>query len=187
MAKHTINLPDRTLIRNVNGEGFYIDWAKVPAAVIAQAVEGGAKIIFTNAYNGGGKDTPDADRLRNMERRRAAWERGEYALTNSGPRESIIGEMREAFIAKQVSLGKTVKQAEESIRATVTAAFGKDEKATFPRFLDAVATMKSKANGTDFEAVREELEKAALEAVEAVRKERAEAGASIEVDADNLF
>jgi hypothetical protein len=187
MTKLTITLPESIFIRNVDGEAFNVETAKLPVSVIGDILAGGMKIVLTNAYNSGGKDVPETDRLRNMERRRAAWYRGEYALTNSGPRESVIGEMREAFIAKQVALGKTVKEAEASIRATVTAAFGKDEKATFPRFLDAVATIKAKAESGDFEAIRESLEKTAMAAVEAMRKERAESSAAIDIDADNLF
>lgn len=178
----TISLPVSTHIRTVDGESFAVTWADIPASVLPSILEGGAKIVLTNAYNSGGKDVPEADRKRNMERRLAAWKRGEYSLTNTGPRESVVGEMREAFIAKQVSLGKTVKQAEESIRATVTASFGKDEKATFPRFLDAVATMKAKADpNADFEKIREGLEAAAMEAVEALRKERAEGVADLDI------
>lgn len=187
MTKLTITLPETIHIRNVAGEAFVVETAKLPVSVIADILAGGMKIVLTNAYNSGGKDVPETDRLRNMERRRAAWYRGEYALSNSGPRESVIGEQREAFISKQVALGKTVKEAEASIRNTVTAAFGKDEKATFPRFLDAVATIKAKADGGDFEKVREELEASAMAAVEAMRKERAESVASVQIDTDNLF
>lgn len=164
------------------------DLSKLPASVIGDIFVAGARVILTNTYNQGGTDTPEADRRSAAERRFAAWNRGEYALTNTGPRESIIGEMREAFIAKQVSLGKTVKDAEESIRKTVTATFGKDEKATFSRFLDAVATIKSKVEGNElsYDDIRAALETDALAAVEAQRKAKAEVE-SIELDVSDLF
>ncbi len=163
------------------------DLTKLPANVIGDIFVAGARVILTNTFNQGGKDTPEADRRSNAERRFAAWNRGEYALTNTGPRESIIGEMREAFIAKQVSLGKTVKDAEESIRKTVTAVFGKDDKATFSRFLDAVATIKAKVEGADgYDVIREQLESDAMAAVEAQRKAKAEVE-SIELDVTDLF
>ena len=183
----TIAIPASIRLTPSKMQDMTFDLTKLPANVIGDIFVAGARVILTNTFNQGGKDTPEADRRSNAERRFAAWTRGEYALTNTGPRESIIGEMREAFIAKQVSLGKTVKDAEESIRRTVTAAFGKDEKATFPRFLDAVATMKAKLEGAaDYDSIRAELEDAALEAVEAQRKAKAEVE-SAELDMSDLF
>jgi hypothetical protein len=121
-----------------------------------------------------------------------AWLAGTWNLSGSGPRDSIVGEMRDAYIAKQVALGRTVKQAESAIRDTVTAAFGKDEKATFPRFLDAVATIKAKTlpEGSDesYDTIRATLETAAMEAVEAERVRAAEAAKGLEaIDVSNLF
>lgn len=164
------------------------DMTDVPESILGDLLVTALRIKATNAYNSGGADTPEADRISNVRRLFAAFRRGELNAGSNGPRDSMVGDMREAFIAKQVSLGKTVKQAEESIRATVTAAFGKEEKATFPRFLDAVATIKAKAEGAaDYDTIRAELETAATDAVEALRKERAESVAEVEIDADNLF
>lgn len=168
------------------GAELVIDINEVPESVLGDLLITGLRIKATNSYNSGGAETPEADRRSNVERLVAAWKRGELNVGSSGPRDSMVGDMREAFIAKQVSLGKTVKQAEESIRATVTDAFGKDEKATFPRFLDAVATIKAKAGG-EYDAIRAELEKAATDAVELLRKEREAATAELVIDADNLF
>jgi hypothetical protein len=170
------------------GAELKLDITEVPEAILGDLLLTGLRIKATNSYNSGGAETPEADRRSNVERLVAAWKRGELNVGSNGPRDSMVGDMREAFIAKQVSLGKTVKQAEESIRATVTEAFGKDEKATFPRFLDAVATLKAKATpDSDYDAIRAELEKAATAAVETLRKEREESTAAIEVDVANLF
>ena len=170
------------------GAELKLDITNVPESILGDLLLTGLRIKATNSYNSGGADTPEADRRSNVERLVAAWNRGELNVGSNGPRDSVVGDMREAFIAKQVSLGKTVKQAEESIRSTVTAAFGKDEKATFPRFLDAVATIKAKASpDSSYDYIRAELEKAATDAVEALRAEREKATAAIEVDAANLF
>ena len=170
------------------GAEVLIDISEVPESILGDLLLTGLRIKATNSYNSGGADTPEADRRSNVERLVAAWKRGELNAGSNGPRDSMVGDMREAFIAKQVSLGKTVKQAEESIRKTVTAAFGPDEKATFPRFLDAVATIKAKAEGAEpYDTIRAELEKAATDAVEALRKERAESNAELEIDAADLF
>lgn len=170
------------------GAELKLDITDVPESVLGDLLITGLRIKATNSYNSGGAETPEADRRSNVERLVAAWKRGELNVGSSGPRDSMVGDMREAFIAKQVSLGKTVKQAEESIRAVVTEAFGKDEKATFPRFLDAVATIKAKAEGADeYDAIRAELEAAAMAAVETLRKEREAATADIEFDTANLF
>jgi hypothetical protein len=163
-----------------------IDISEVPESVLGDLLTTGLRIKATNAYNSGGAETPEADRISNVQRLQAAWKRGELNVGSSGPRDSLVGDMREAYIAKQVSLGRTVKQAEESIRSVVTEAFGKEEKATFPRFLDAVATIKAKAGG-DYDTIRAELEKAATDAVEALRAEREKATAEIEIDTANLF
>lgn len=168
------------------GASVTIDITEVPESVLGDLLVTGLRIKATNAYNSGGAETPEADRVSNVERLQAAWKRGELNAGSNGPRDSMVGDMREAFIAKQVSLGKTVKDAELSIRTTVTTAFGKEEKATFPRFLDAVATIKAKAGG-DYDTIRAELEKAATDAVEALRKERAESVEELDIDTANLF
>jgi hypothetical protein len=170
------------------GAELVIDIADVPESILGDLLLTGLRIKATNSYNSGGAETPEADRRSNVERLVAAWKRGELNVGSSGPRDSMVGDMREAFIAKQVSLGKTVKAAEESIRKTVTAAFGPDEKATFPRFLDAVATMKAKQEGAgEYADIRAELEKAATDAVEALRKERAEATEELDIEVGDLF
>jgi len=117
-----------------------------------------------------------------------AWLKGTWNLSGSGPRDSLVGEMNDAYINKQVTQGFTVAQAIAKKRNTVTAAFGKDEKATFPRFLDAVATLKCKADSSlDYDETRAALEAAAMEAVEADRARAAEASKELDIDISNLF
>lgn len=165
-----------------------VDLSDVPESCLADILLAGARVILTNAYNSGGKDVAEADRRANVQRRLAAWKRGEYALTNTGPRESIYGDMREAFIAKQVKLGKTTKQAEESIRKTVTAAFGKDEKATFARFLEAVATLKAKVEGAaPYAEILETVTAEAEQAVADMKAEQAANNAALDLDLNDLF
>lgn len=170
------------------GAELMVDLTEVPESLLGDLLTTSVRIKVTNAYNSGGAETPEADRRSNVERLVAAWKRGELNAGSSGPRDSVVGDMREAFIAKQVSLGKTVKQAEESIKAAVTAAFGDKEKATFPRFLDAVATLKAKADGADsYDNIRAELEAAAMKAVEELRAARSEASDELDIDTADLF
>ena len=130
----------------------------------------------------------DADLAKARDKIVANWESGDWNSNRTGPRDSMAGDMREAFIQKQVSLGKTVKEADSMIRSTVTTAFGKDEKATFGKFLEAVATIKAKAlpEGSDesYDSILESLTEAATEAARKLRAERAESVAELDIDAD---
>ncbi len=129
----------------------------------------------------------DADLGKAREKIVDNWINGDWNANRTGPRDSLAGDMREAFIAKQVANGKTVKEADAMIRAAVTEAFGKDEKATFGKFLEAVATIKAKATNGNYDELLAEVTAAAETAAKAIREQRAEATATIEVDTANLF
>ena len=66
--------------------------------------------------------------------------------------------MRNAFVAEQIERGKTVNEINALISARVKAVFGKDEKASFDKFLDATATLIAKETSSDYAAVRDKLE-----------------------------
>src|SRR3982750_762423 len=86
MVKVTIELPSSIFIRNIDGEAFNVDCtalAKHPA-VIAAAFQTGTKVLFTNVYNGGGKDATPAERKAAVEKKRDAWYRGEVNVTERG-------------------------------------------------------------------------------------------------------
>lgn len=182
----SISLPASTMLRTIDGKAVSIDWSKVPEQTLADILVGGAKIIMANTYNSGGKDMQEKDKAAQMNKRIESWYAGAYIMAGGGPRDSMVGDMKEAFVAKQVAAGKTVKEAEASIRDTVAAAFGKDEKATFLRFLDAVATLKAKQGG-NYDDIRKTLEDGALKAAESIREARARAVGGIEIDIDNMF
>lgn len=135
----------------------------------------------------------DADLKKARDKIVENWMNGDWNANRTGPRDSMVGDMREAFIVKQVGNGKTPKEADAMIRAAVTEAFGKDEKATFPKFLEAIATIKCKrpvadgAEPLDYDTVLKEVTDAAESAALKLRAERAESVAAIEVDTDNLF
>jgi hypothetical protein len=118
-----------------------------------------------------------------------AWLNGTWNLSGSGPRDSITADMRNLYVSERVAAGQSVADVETAIRGAVTAAFGKDEKATFARFLDAVATLKVKADESlDFQTVRDEIEAGLMERVRADKAAKAEAEAEspIEVSAESL-
>lgn len=164
----TINLPNKTFLRNVAGEPVNLDWSKVEAGVIAKICEGGAKVLLTNAFNGGGKDASESERLAAMQKRMDAWARGEYAITERGP--SMAGLMRECYVADvRDKTSASEKAVDDAIKARVAEVFGPKEKATFPAFLRATAKLASKVKGESrseselLEALEAKWEKAAAE------------------------
>lgn len=171
------------------GEAFTLSIADAPESILGELLITGLRIKATNAYNSGGKDVPEADRRRNVERLFAAWNRGEAGVGNSGPRDSYIGEMRELYVAERVAESngtRTAKDVDELIKRTVSQVFGDKEKATFPRFLDAVATIKTRDNPGEMEKVRAAIEAELVAKVDALRKERAKATEAVDVSADDL-
>lgn len=191
MSKRTVEVSFETVLtfRPEKRSEFTVDLYQVPESVIAKILEVGARTILTNTYNGGGKDATEAEREAKVDAKVKAWLSGDFNANGGERGDSLATEMKDAFIAKQIVNGRTVKQAEATIRDTVTAAFGKDEKASFGRFLEAVATLKAKATGSSYEGLLTELQDAAMLSVEAARKARAEAEAEspVNVDAADLF
>lgn len=143
----TITLPKSLFLRNVAGKPVNLDWTSVPAAVIADIACGGAKVLLTNAFNSGGKDVKESDRLANMQKRMDAWARGEYAITERAASQTAL--MAECYIAEMLARhdGTSEKAVRDAMRATVTKMLGKDTKATFVNFLQATATAMAKADG----------------------------------------
>ena len=178
--KIEINLPEATVIRTVAGEPFKVEWSKVPANVVASLVEGGAAIILNNAFNGGGKDADEAAKLEQMRKRRDAWYAGEYVVSARGDswmtrlREQYVDDMRE-------QTGATAKQVEESIKALVADTFGEKEKASFARFLDALATAIAKEEKMDVDAARQQVVEQLEKRVAEVDAERAKKASKLDV------
>lgn len=179
-----VTLPKRILLRNVAGKPIYLEVDKLPASVIAAVFEGGAKVILTNAFNGGGKDRPEAERLAQMQKRMDAWARGEYVVVE---RESAYGAMREAYIDEtKARTNASVKDIEAGMAKAVKDAFGKDEKVTFGRFLDAIALVLASAKNGSPAEVREKLEAKYARLADEAAAKRKETSAALDVSGISL-
>lgn len=186
-TKISIELPGATTIRTLaSGEQVKLQWDKLPAHVVAAICEGGAKIILTNAYNGGGKDKTEGEKEAQLQKRLDAWYRGEYVQVERG--ESQFTAMREQYYSERLeAAGQTRAQVDKQIKALVAQQFGEKEAATFSRFLDAVAKVKAKAAGTEASAEREAIETALAKRTAEAAAKRAELASKIDVEMDLGF
>lgn len=180
MTKVTIELPARILLRNSGGKPVYLESDRINAQVWAAIAEGGVNIIMNNTFNSGGKAASETERLAAMQKRLDAWYAGNYVIGSTGPRDSIMGDAKRAFLKKN-------PDGEAVIKAKVAAVLGKDEKATFANYLKAVATDLAKAKDSkfddEFEALLAKAEAAALKH----REEQAAALANLDIDVSELF
>lgn len=178
MVKVTLELPAKTFIRTVDGKAINLDWSRLPASVVAKIAEGGAKVILTNAYNGGGKDAPESQKVAQLNKRIDAWERGEYVMVERG--ETQFTAMKEVFIADCIAAGMTTGEASKLITAKIAERLPKDSKATFSNYLDATALEYVEAGEFDNAAeARDALEAHYLAKVAEAEKARAKASAKI--------
>jgi hypothetical protein len=176
----SISLPSRTLLRNVDGKPVYIDWSKVPASVLPAILEGGAKIVLTNAFNSGGKDKTDGERLAQLEKRLAAFYRGEYVIAERG--ESAYTGMWNAYVDEtRAETGCSVADCDKAKRAAITRVFGEKEKATTALFFKALATDIAKENDTDVSAELEAVESYYAGLAAKAAEQTAKAAAKIDV------
>lgn len=176
----SINLPEAVVIRTVAGEPVKLDLTKVPANVLASLVEGGATIILNNAFNGGGKDADEGTKLEQMRKRMQAWYAGEYVVSSRG--DSWMTRLKEQYVDDmKEQTGATAKQVEESIKGLVADTFGEKEKASFARFLDALATAIAKEEKADFDATRQQVQEQLEKRVAEVDAERAKKAAKLDV------
>ncbi len=156
MFKVEITLPNSTFVLNHKGEAVNVDWQKMPAGVLGDILEGGAKIILKNSYNSGGKDKGDAEKLAGMLKRLDSWYKGNYAIVERASSQATL--MREAYVSEMQAKhpGLAASKVEAKIKETVKAQLGESENATFDNFLTALAM--SKHNG-DRKAAQPTLEK----------------------------
>jgi hypothetical protein len=182
MIKMTVELPSAVFLRNIDGEAVSLNVEKLEAFphLVARVFEAGAKVILTNAYNGGGTAASDSEKLAQMQKRMDAWYRGEFAVTERGSSQLTL--MRECYVeAVKAATGTSEQAVDKQIKATVEAVFGKDTAAKFDKFLEALATQKAKATKGDkqqlLEAMTQKWEKAAAE----LAAERAKATAAIDL------
>jgi hypothetical protein len=181
----SINLPAATFLRNVGGVAVKLDWTKVPEAILPAILEVGAKTVLTNAFNGGGKTATDTEKLAAMEKKIAAWYRGEFNVVTRG--DSMMTAMREQYVdERRAATNATRADVEKAIKATVKAVFGADESATFGKFLDAVATLKAKETKGDYGTIREEIEAGLETRTILAQAERAKLAAGLDTSSIDL-
>lgn len=180
MLKRSIELTPRIMLRTVAGNAIYLDVDKLPDPIIAKVFEAGAKVILTNAFNGGGKDATEAERLAAMQKKMDAWSRGEFAVVERG--ESAFTGMREAWLDEfREATGATIKQADAFLADKVHSALGKDAKATFSNYLDVTAKELVKAGQFESDAdAREALEAHYAKLANDAAERRAKAKAKLE-------
>lgn len=110
--------------------------------VLRFALINGFMGALNNISRGRGEDDkPNSDAVwaSLREKRVNAWLAGEWA-GRSGGGERATTALKEAFIdERRADTGATIAQVEKSIKALVESTFGKDEPATFGRFMDALA------------------------------------------------
>lgn len=141
MIKVSINVPASIFLRNVDGKPVHLDVAKLPASIVGKVFEAGAKVILTNAYNGGGAKSSDVEKLAQMQKRMDAWVKGEYAVTERGASQETI--MREVYVARVMDAkGCSAADVDKAIKATVAKVMGKDTAAKFSTFISCVAKVK---------------------------------------------
>ncbi len=134
---------------------------KLPVEALQFAVVNGFMSALSDVSrpkDDNGKPMDDAAWQAARDKRTLPWKQGLWAAKAGQRGEQFVTHMRNAFVAEQVSKGKTVKEVDALISARVKALFGDKEKATFDRFLDATATLIAKEAKVDYNDARAKLE-----------------------------
>jgi hypothetical protein len=159
MSKFTITLPDSIAFSTrAGGKIAALDTTKLTDALVSIIAERGFRIIGMNAYNGGGANASDAEKLASLEKKIAAWGRGEADVVERG--DSYFTAWKdEVFVPMCLEQGMTLKQADKLVRDKVAAAFGPDTAAKFSTYIEACAADEVAAgNFPDTTAAREAIE-----------------------------
>jgi hypothetical protein len=181
----TIELPGSVHLRNVGGVAVALDVGRMSSAMIAKGFEVGVKTVLTNTWNGGGKALSDAERLAALEKKLAAIYAGDWNVVERAG--GVYVAMEEQYKdERKAAVGASAKQVDKDMRALVEKVFPKSERFTFGLFLDAVATMKAKADGGDFPKVRAGIEAALVARAEAAAAKRAKLRAGLNVEGIDL-
>jgi len=178
----TLTMPTATeLRRDGEGKAVLLEWDKIGANVAAAILVAGAKTVLTNAYNGGGKAATEAEKLAALLKKRDAWYAGEFNVIGRG--ESAMTALREQYIdERREATSQSRKQVETAIKALVAAKYGKDEPATFARFLDAVALHAEPKSDVARLEMRERIENDLAERAAKAAAKRADAAKDVNVD-----
>lgn len=165
--KFTIEMPESIFLRNHEGKAINVTAGQF-GPVLAKAAEVGMKTVLTNVWNGAGAKATGGERLAALEKKLAAWSKGEFNIVERG--ESQYTAMKEVYIADCIAAGFTTKQAEDALKAKVTERLGKDSKATFANFIEASAIEYAEGGEMTRDEARTSLE--AYYAAEADRREK---------------
>lgn len=180
MAKtFTITLPDRIRFSTrAGGDLATLETAGLTDALVSIIAERGFRIIGMNTYNGGGKEASDAEKQAALEKKLAAWKRGEADVTDRG--EAIFTVWKEeVFIPHCLENGMTLKAANDLVKAKVTEHLGKGSKATFSNYIEATAIESADQFDGDRSAAREAVEGWYDDQLATRRKAREKASAKV--------
>lgn len=196
MQKVSFNLPDTitVLAGRESGDKVVVETKRLAAhaeALFPAMMTAAIKVILTNAYNGPGAKAHQSEKKIAMDKKLASWYRGEFNVVNRG--DSATTALREAYIDDVRSkTNASARDVEASIKATVTAAFGSNESASFGRFMDAMALLLAReAHGKDATPEQIGESREAFEAhyqalADEAAKRRGDAAAKIDLTAISL-
>lgn len=162
-----------------------VDRAKLPENVINAILESGIKVILLNTYNGKGKDATADERQAALDKKLAAWYRGEFNVVERG--DSFKSIMREAFYAAEAErLGLSASAVEKRYNKLIDDTLPKDAEGKAPaksvdNLFRAVSMAVAKASNGDAADVQKKLEAKYSAAAEELAKARATVGESIDV------
>lgn len=188
MAKFTITLEDTIRVPlGDTGRFTEVPVGKLPESAIRFAAINGLVGALNNVSRGKDEnDKPNSDDVwaAMREKRVAPWLQGQWG---SVTRESSIAPMREAYVDEtRARTRQSVTGVERDMTTLVRATFGEKEKATFGKFLDALATAIAKERKLEMPDVREKLDakyaRLAREAAEA----RKAAADSVKLDLSSI-
>lgn len=181
MSKFTITLPDRIAFSTrAGGKIATLETAKLSDALVSVIAERGFRIIGMNTYNGGGANASDAEKLAQLEKKIAAWLRGEPDVIERG--DSYYTAWKdEVFIPMCLEQGMTLADANRLIKAKVTERLGPDTAAKFSAYIEVCALDEVAAGNFDDTATAREAIEAFYDAqLTERRKAREKATAKIE-------
>lgn len=166
-----------------------VDLAKLGENVTRAILESGIKVILLNTYNGKGKDASDDDRQAALDKKLAAWYRGEFNVVERG--DSFRSIMREAFYAAEaerlgLSTSAVEKRYNKLIEDTLPKVDGKPAAKSVDNLFRAVATAVAKATKADVDETLAKLETKYSAAAEALAAERANVKEELDVSGIEL-
>lgn len=185
MTNVTLTLPASTVIKTLKDQTISVDWSQVPANVLEQVCVVGAKTMLINTWNGGGKDTTEAERIAAVQKKIDAWYRGEINVTTRG--DAIETLMREAYRNElERHFGPMTDSAFRKVQEDALTAAGvsheKGKAIKVETFLKARATVIAARDDEtrDADAIYTELDEKFTAAAEALQAEKAKALATID-------